>query len=155
MNKTTSIITTILIVILGASASAQDYVGKKKDIDHILQKIEAFSTHLVAGNQDGLTGLYSEDAKIFPSNKDILAGDSLVDYWQPSDRSKVTYHKITALEIKVVKDIAYDYGYYEGTSLLEEGSSVNWKGKYVIVWKKMGKEWFIYLDCWNRIENSN
>ena len=40
MNKTTSIITTILIVILGVSASAQDYVGKKKDIDHILQKIE-------------------------------------------------------------------------------------------------------------------
>lgn len=34
MNKTTSIITTILIVILGASASAQDYVGKNKDIDH-------------------------------------------------------------------------------------------------------------------------
>ena len=82
----------------------------------------------------------------------LLAGkEELSKYWAPSEGGKVTFHKITPEEIKVVKKTAYDFGYYEGTTTTTEGEKVNWKGKYVIVWKKIGKEWKIYLDCWNRV----
>lgn len=125
MNKTKHAILLILLSVLCNSVGAQTYEGKKKDIDQILKKIEFFSTYIVNGDHAGLIGLYCEEAKIFPSNKDILSGDSLKSYWLPSERSRVTYHKITAMEIKVVKNIAYDYGYYEGTSLLADETSVN------------------------------
>ena len=64
------------------------------------------------------------------------------------------FHKITPKEIKVVGNEAYDYGYYEGTTLRANGSESNWKGKYVIIWKKVAGEWKIYLDIWNRIPPS-
>ena len=97
--------------------------------------------------------MYTEDAKIFPSNREILEGKELSEYWNPSTASswKTTYHKITPVELKVWGDEAYDYGYYEGTSSNGSESS-NWKGKYVIIWRKVDSEWKIYLDIWNAIK---
>jgi len=148
--KTRFLFTIVAIIGLTFSATSQTYTGKQKHIDQILIQISNFSKHLVARDHEALVDLYAENAKIFPSNQPILSGDLLHEYWQPSDNSKVTYHKVTPTEIKVIKKIAYDYGIYEGTSLLEDGSEVNWRGKYIIVWHLIGKEWKIYLDCWNR-----
>ena len=64
---------------------------------------------------------------------------------------KTSNHKITPIEITVVGDTAYDYGYYEGTTLKATAEKSSWKGKYVIVWKRVGTEWKMYLDIWNSI----
>ena len=147
----------ILVLAVFSQVQAQTQVlnGNKKDIQTILKNTADFSKHVMSSNYEMIAASYTEDAKIFPNNMKILEGKDIIKYWTLPKGLSTSHHKITQNEITIIKDTAYDYGYYEGTSLLEEGSSVNWKGKYVIVWKKMGKEWFIYLDCWNRIENSN
>lgn len=126
------------------------------DAEAIIRKnIADFSANLVAGNYEAVVAAYTDDAKIFPPSRDILAGsDSIRQYWTPpaNAKSRIVYHKVTPEEIRIVGDTAYDWGYYEGSNENEKGEKSNWRGKYVIVWKEVSpKVWKIYLDCWNRV----
>jgi ketosteroid isomerase-like protein len=128
----------------------QNYIGDKKEIKKILKNAEAFSKAVVSGNTEGLVKAYTADAKLFPTNRDILSGtDSVRAYWSFSGPSAISYHKLTPIEIKISGDEARDYGYYEGTSKLEDGSESHWKGKYLVIWKKVDDDWKMYLDIWN------
>lgn len=128
--------------------------AQDKEVEAIKSQITQFSKYLMAGERDKVVDMYTSDAKIFPSDTDILEGEELSNYWNPTgERTWITtYHKVTPVEIKVWGNEAYDYGYYEGTSSNGDQSS-DWRGKYVIIWKKVEGEWKIYLDIWNRIKN--
>jgi ketosteroid isomerase-like protein len=120
----------------------------------IRQNIADFSKNLVAGNIDALVAAYTPDAKIFPNGHEILQGESLRNYWTPpADRkSRTSYHRIMPEEIRILGNEAYDWGYYEGKTLGEDGQETAWKGKYVIIWKEVAPGvWKIYLDIWNRV----
>ena len=99
---------------------------------------------------------YTVDGKIFPNNLEIIEGrEKIKKYWTQPEGVKTIAHKVTPSELKIIGKEAYDYGYYEGTTRLANGDEVSWKGKYVIVWKKVGKDWKIYLDIWNSIKPRN
>lgn len=121
----------------------------------IRQNIADFSKQLMAGNYDAVVDAYTEDAKIFPGRTDILQGsDAIRNYWTPpaERKSKLIYHKIMPEELKIMGNEAYDWGYYEGKTLREDGSESYWKGKYVIVWKETKPGvWKMYLDIWNSV----
>lgn len=119
---------------------------------HIAAQAKAFSAYFVAGNYDAMLDIYTPDAKIFPAGRMILSGQDLRNYWlpKPDATSKVIYHKVTPEELKILGNEAYDYGYYEGISQMEDGSKSTWGGKYVIVWKEVNPGvWKMYLDIWN------
>ena len=95
---------------------------------------------------------YTKDAKIFPQRGKIIEGVAdIINYWTLPEGVKTMNHKITPSEITIVGDTAYDYGYYQGETLQANGEKSAWKGKYVIVWKRVGAEWKMYLDIWNSI----
>ena len=143
---------TLIISLFSISLQAQNYTGNDKDIASILANIKAFSQHVMNGDAEKIAAAYTEDGKIFPNNRDILEGtDALKKYWAPSKTHKTIHHKVTPEEIKIIGDEAYDFGYYEGKTKRPDGTISSWKGKYVIVWKKVEGEWKIYLDIWNSI----
>ena len=136
------------------------YISCKKQRDNsneqqyqqLMKNIEAFSRELVAGNATAIADMYTPDGKIFPGGRQIMEGrDALIDYWTPSQDDPTSYHKIMPEEIKFIGDYAYDFGYYEGRTLRRNGLESEWAGKYVIIWKRVGEDWKIYLDIWNRI----
>lgn len=146
------ILSALFILFAFVPLCAQELSGPKADTDEILANIKAFSAAVMEGDGQAIGLMYAEDASIFPNNLDIITGRTEVQaYWDQPGGINIPYHRITPVEIKVWEDEAYDYGYYEGTSLTENGDEVRWKGKYVIVWKKVNGEWLIYLDIWNRI----
>ncbi|MEP2935845.1 MAG: DUF4440 domain-containing protein [Gilvibacter sp.] len=148
------LLSTIIISVFLCSFTghAQTYAGDPKEIDQILKNIEAFSVALMKADYQFVTESYTKDAKIFPDNTKILAGsEAILNYWTPKSDWRIKYHKVTPDEIKIIGDEAYDYGYYEGKSANPSGEESNWKGKYVIVWKKVDGQWKIYLDIWNRV----
>ena len=148
-----SLILTATILCFTTTIFSQTYIGKKKEINKILKNVENFSKSVMAGDYQQIAAAYTADGKIFPTGRDVMEGTaSLEKYWKPSEGWKTTYHKVTPTEIRIVKKTAYDYGYYEGESMSPEGEKSTWQGKYVIVWKKVGKEWKIYLDIWNRMD---
>ena len=118
----------------------------------LLAGIADFSKQVVAGNAKAVAAMYTEDGKIFPGGRRIMEGQEVLEqYWTPSETARISYHKITPEEIKFIGDYAYDFGYYEGKTMTTEGETSDWAGNYVIVWKRVGEEWKIYLDIWNRI----
>jgi ketosteroid isomerase-like protein len=128
--------------------------AQEKEVNIIKEQVKKFSDYLMNDERAEVVAMYTADAKIFPNNMDILEGEALSNYWNPKESTpwKTTYHKVTPIEIKILGNEAYDYGYYEGKSTNGETESA-WRGKYVIVWKKEEGEWRIYLDIWNNIKN--
>lgn len=146
--------TPILILILLASTAlyAQNYAGNQEDIERILSNIRDFSASVMDSDYQAIGMAYTADAKIFPNNRGIIEGrEAIIAYWTLPEGVQTKYHKITPEEIKILGDEAYDYGYYEGTTLRADGSESNWKGKYVIIWRKTDQGWKMYLDIWNRL----
>lgn len=141
-------------MLIFSSAYSQLYSGPKNEINQILDNIKTFSSQVVAGDPSAVASNYTADAKIFPNNQDILEGTQAIEnYWKPRNGNQIIYHKVTPSEIKILGDEAYDYGYYEGTTRLADGSETSWRGKYVITWKKVDEAWKIYLDIWNTIKS--
>jgi ketosteroid isomerase-like protein len=140
-----------LSLLFSCSTSAQNYIGKQKDIDQILSNVALFSSCIMDKNTQGIVDSYTVDGKIFPDQREIMEGsEPLFKYWAPAEGYTTVLHKVTPQEIQIVKKTAYDYGIYEGKTERPDGSVSSWQGKYVIVWKKVGKDWKIYLDIWNR-----
>ena len=141
-----------LFIFIVNQAIAQNYVGKEKDIQQILQNVKNFSTYVNSSNYKMIGESYTNDAKIFPQRGEIITGlEGILKYWKLPDGIKTINHKITPREIRIVGNTAYDYGHYQGTTRKANGEENTWKGKYVIVWKKVGKNWKMYLDIWNNI----
>lgn len=118
----------------------------------ILRNAKAFSEAYMNADADAISKCYTEDAKIFPGNSDIVAGrQAIKERWKFAEGVKDLYHKLSPSEIKILDDYAYDYGYYEGSSTSKEGEVSPFKGKYVVIWKRVGDDWKMYLDIWNRL----
>jgi ketosteroid isomerase-like protein len=145
-----TLLLTFSVLVLGICAHAQTYEGPQEDIDGILSSVTQFSKLFMAGNDAGLAACYTEDGKVFSGGKPIIEGYAdLKTYWAPSTEASIAHHKLTPIEITVIGDVAYDYGLYEGTTRMADGSESNWQGKYVVVWKKVAGKWLMYLDIWN------
>jgi len=134
------------------SKAQEKFSGSEQDIGTILKNIEAFSEYYVSGDYESLANSYTMDGKIFPNNTDIIEGRAAIKKrWILPEGVKTLRHKVTPKEITVIDGTAYDYGYYEGESQSVSGEKSSFKGKYVIVWKKVEDDWKIYLDIWNSL----
>ncbi|NND93675.1 MAG: nuclear transport factor 2 family protein [Flavobacteriales bacterium] len=139
-------------IFLTWSTFAQKYSGDQSDIDAIIRQSDAWSEYYVEGDVRKLAELYSIDGKIMPNNSEIISGrDAIAEKFQPKEGIIALQHKVSPEEITVLGHMAYDYGYYEGVTRDERNIESPFKGKYVIIWKKIEGEWYIYLDIWNRI----
>ncbi len=135
---------------------AQQFYGEQAEIDAILSKVRQFSQFVMQSDYDGIAGTYTLDGKIFPNNADIITGfEAIKKRWTLPEGIRISYHKIKPLEIRVLGEFAHDHGYYEGTTIRADGSTSDWKGKYVVVWQKVDGQWLMYLDIWNRIANQD
>ncbi len=126
--------------------------------DHEKEKIilmaRKFSESYINEDYETLVNIYTSDAKIFPNNTKIIEGtEAIKKRWQLAEGYKVLHHQIIPNEIKFIGDYAYDYGYYEGKTQNPNKSISEWKGKYVVLWKKIEEDWKMYLDIWNSVRD--
>ncbi len=147
----------LLNILIGSFAVspifAQDYSGPKDDIETILEKVINFSEAYVNKDYETLANSYTPDGKILPPGANIITGRKLIkNRWTLPKGVAILEHKITPTEINIIGDHAYDMGYYEGRTRRKNGSEVPWKGKYIIIWKKVNGNWLIHWDIWNDID---
>lgn len=132
-------------------ARAQESVKDQEIIKQLSQLSAQFSVAYMQGDIEKLVSHYTDDAVIFPGNSDLIRGkEGIKKYWTLPPGRSVTHHKITAVEIKIIGEFAYDYGYYEASGRNgEEPWGPNY-GKYLIVWKRDNAgAWKMHLDMWN------
>ena len=148
----------LFMVLLAFSVStevnAQKYTGDSGEIETILSKIRMFSEAYMSADYDALARMYTEDAMIMPPGAEIISGRSAIKKrWTLPEGIQIKLHKVTPVEIEIVDNTAYDLGTYEGITRRADNTEVAWKGKYIIIWKKVGDDWLIYADAWNRIDD--
>ncbi len=143
----------LLIVLIISLFNPEMVKAQESDQEQIRTLINNFSEYVMASDYDGIANSYTSDGKIMPNNSDIIEGTlAIKKYWTRPEGVSTPYHKVIPEEIKILNDHAYDYGRYEGRTKRKDGSEVSWKGKYVVVWKKVNGEWKIHLDIWNNIK---
>lgn len=143
-----------IFALSGATAHAQNYEGSKEEIEKILSNIKNFSEFYMNLDYEGIANSYTLDGMILPPDADIIQGkEAIKKRWTLPEGVSIPHHKITPVEIIIKNDLAYDVGYYEGRTKRRDGSEVSWRGKYVIIWKKIENDWKMYIDIWNRIED--
>lgn len=139
----------ILLLISFVSAYGQD----DEEIQKMKDNTKQFSQWYMNANYKAMSEAYTMDGKIFPDRTKIIEGrQAIEERWKLPENVKILNHVVHPEEIEIVGNTAYDYGYYEGTTKLSNGEVTNWKGKYVIVWKKIEDDWKMYLDIWNRVD---
>ncbi|HMQ48009.1 MAG TPA: DUF4440 domain-containing protein [Saprospiraceae bacterium] len=128
--------------------------AQPSDAETIIRQNSAeFSANLVNRQYEALVQAYTADASIFPQGLEILTGhDAIRKYWTPPAGRTATAirHQIFPTKIEVMGKTALDWGYYEGTTLRENGETIDWRGKYVIIWKEVTPGvWKMQLDAWS------
>jgi len=157
MNKRVLSLACLLIMLClvvdpnSAFVRAQEKAKEQEVLNKLSQLSAQFSAAYVQGDIEKLISFYTDDAVIFPGNSDLIRGrEAIKKYWTLPPGRTVTHHKITAVEIKVIGEFAYDYGYYEISGRNGEESWGPNYGKYLIVWKRdKAGAWKMHLDMWN------
>lgn len=125
--------------------------SSQKEKKAILKQARAFSKAFMAQDTDKIMSIYTKDASIFPNRRKIVSDRKTIrKYWSFNAKVKNLYHKLMPEKIEILGNTAYDYGYYEGTTEYE-GKKRDFRGKYVVVWKKVKGVWKMYLDIWNSV----
>jgi ketosteroid isomerase-like protein len=126
--------------------------GYEIEKQSLLNTMKEFSKAYIAGDYEAIADAYTSDGKIFPNNASIIEGkEAIKKRWILPKGESILHHEFLPEEINILGTYAFDYGFYKGRTKTKEGKEIDFKGKYVVVWKKIDAEWKMYLDIWNRV----
>jgi uncharacterized protein (TIGR02246 family) len=134
----------ILTVLCGAYAS----VAQSREARAAVEDNEAkFSASFAKGDSQAVSNLYAEDAAILPPNGARIEGRANIrNFWQGAYDAGVKKVETKTVEVGGSGNTVHEVGTY---TLYDSGDKVLDEGKYVVVWKKEGKNWLMFRDIWN------
>ncbi len=113
----------------------------------ILAREKVFMARYNGGDAPGLAALYTTDGQIMPPNTKIAKGRAqiaaLIRSFYKAGDIKI---KLTTLEVDGAGSFAYEVGLY---ALSNKRGKTTDKGKYIVVWKKVGGTWMLFRDIFN------
>ena len=94
-----------------------------------------------------IAAAYTPDGQAFPPNADVVKGRAaLQQMWQSVLDSGVASIELATTEVESSGNIAYESGTY---SMKTREGKVADRGKYCVVWKRVGGEWLLHRDIWS------
>lgn len=91
--------------------------------------------------------LYTKTAKFLPPNAPLLKGQKAITaYWQSAFDAGVKGVALKSQEVEKIGTTAIEVGTY---TLSGEGGGALDRGKYLVVWKKEGRDWKLHRDIFN------
>jgi len=96
--------------------------------------------------------LFTEDTFLLPPNSEMIQGKQATEvFWKRTwTQMKVTEFDINIESLNGSADVVYEVGKYTLKFQLEGQESLEEKGKYVLIWKKMADgTWKRHVDIWN------
>ena len=131
-------------------------VEEKLDLAQVRKAIEEqgkkFIEAALQGDAVAAAALFTEDTFLLPPNSELLQGKQATEaFWQAAwAQMKITEFDITTEDLYGSGDVVYEVGKYTLKFQLEGQESLEEKGKYVLIWKKMADgTWKRHVDIWN------
>lgn len=111
---------------------------------------DEWARHWNAGEMDGVVAAYAEDAVYLPPHHEAVHGrDAIREYLRGPLSHGVSDLAFAVTYIKQQGPIAWDVGTYRMTIPQEDGTKKEDHGKYLTVWRRVGKGWLIAADAWS------
>jgi len=103
--------------------------------------------HLFAMNDTaGISGCYTQDAQMLVANMDVIRGRAAIESVFKFTAVQGHTLEFQTQELDVNGMIAVEVGTY--TRKRSDGSTFD-RGKYMVVWKRVGDEWQIHRDMFS------
>jgi uncharacterized protein (TIGR02246 family) len=114
---------------------------------------DQFEQAMLAGDVEGLTAQYSDDAVLMPAYGPQVEGTTAIrdGFTQMMAAGAPTAFTLEPTTIVVAGDgsMAYDVGTFTWTGPGPDGTEMTDTGKYLVVWEPVGDTWKIAVDIWN------
>jgi ketosteroid isomerase-like protein len=116
------------------------------DRARISETQQRFLQLFARGDFAGIASCYTEDAQMLVANMDVIRGRSAIQSVfkftaVPGHRLEFRTH-----ELEVAGDSAVELGSY--TRVRADGSTFD-RGKYMVVWRRVGTEWKLHRDMFS------
>ena len=143
-----TVVACVAIVLGATSAFAQ---AKAAGGGNVRAAIEAGNKKFIDGatKQDAklIASAYTTDGEAFPPNSEVVKGrPALQQLWQSVLDSGIAAIELATTEVEASGNLAYESGTY--TMKTKDGTVAD-RGKYCVVWKKVGSEWLLHRDIWS------
>ena len=126
---------------LGAPALAQNKTTIEKLND-------AWTAAFNKGDAAAVAALYTEDAYVLPPGSSMVKGRAAIEAFWRQAAQQMTDAKLTTVD---VLPLGRSAAREVGTVTLKTKSQPPQEvvGKYVVVWRKIGRDWKLVTDIWN------
>jgi uncharacterized protein (TIGR02246 family) len=135
----------LLVAALCAAGTASAFAQDKATIQKLNDKFaEAFNK----GDATAIAAMYTDDAVVLPPGSEMVKGKSAIQaYWKKSSE-QLGDIKLVTVDVKPLGNIAArEIGTFTLKTKAQPPQDV--AGKYVVVWRKTGREWKLDTDIWN------
>ncbi len=108
--------------------------------------IEAFNK----GDAAAVSKLYTVDARLLPPNSEMVQGRANIQtFWQGAITAGLKMVSLETAHVDAQGNIAVEVGRYVTTIPNAGGATTTDNGKYVVVWKRQGRNWLLAVDIFN------
>jgi uncharacterized protein (TIGR02246 family) len=135
-----------IVIIIGCLSLGSPAVAQNKATIEKLNDV--WTAAFNKGDAAAVAALYSEDAYVLPPGSAMVKGRPAIEAFWRQAAQQMTDAKLTTVDVLPL-----------GRSAAREIGNVTLKtksqppqeivGKYVVVWRKMGREWKLATDIWN------
>jgi ketosteroid isomerase-like protein len=118
------------------------------DVTSEIAKInDGFMAAYNSGDLKTLVSNYTDQAKLYPSNSDVVEGTQAIEgFWGAVMNMGIKKAQMETVSAQQVGNIAIEEGRYK---LFVEGDIMVDQGKYLVTWEKENGQWKIARDIWN------
>ncbi len=126
---------------LGAPAFAQNKATIEKLND-------TWTAAFNNGDAAAVAGLYTEDAYVLPPGSPMVKGRAAIEAFWRQAAQQMGDAKLTTLDVLPLgRSAAREIGTVTLRTKSQPPQEV--VGKYVVVWRKVGRDWKLATDIWN------
>ena len=119
----------------------------RKEIEQVKQK---FGEAVRKCNVEAVAALYTRDAWFLPPNSEIVRGrQAIQESWRRSLQGGLKDTILATVELVGSGDIVNEIGNAKIIFHPEGLDPIEYKDKYVILWKRKAEGWKLHWDIWN------
>ena len=135
-----------IVVIIGCLSVGSPALAQNKATIEKLN--DAWTAAFNKGDAAAVAALYTEDAYVLPPGSAMVKGRAAIEAFWRQAAQQMTDAKLTTLDVLPLgRSAAREIGTVTLKTKSQPPQEV--VGKYVVVWRKVGRDWKLATDIWN------
>ena len=135
-----------IVVIIGCLSLGSPALAQNKATIEKLNDV--WTAAFNKGDAAAVAALYTEDAYVLPPGSAMVKGRAAIEAFWRQAAQQMTDAKLTTVDVLPLgRSVAREVGTVTLRTKSQPPQEV--VGKYVVVWRKIGRDWKLATDIWN------